>query len=133
MCLFIDEKHRSLFTGKYKAKFAFRDIWVWKVLSCACKQPEEWKTPCRGMIINFKDGKAELEPYTKKEFESEVSLGVKRGCGYHAYVKQKYSALGVDEYQFKAKIPRGSYYYIGSFNEICSNKLIIYEKRAGKP
>lgn len=130
MCLYIDEKHRSRFTGKYKAKLAFRDIWVWKVLSCARKSPVEWKTPCRGMIINFKDGKAELEPYTKKEFERvdvEYGFGVKRGCGYHSYVKQKYTALGIYEHIFKAKIPRGSYYYIGSHNEICSNKLIIYE------
>lgn len=113
MCLYPTHK---------RVKIAKEDIVCYKVLTSIMKSPYRDFQYERNKMYSIK-----LLKIDKNNNDLEINEG------YHAYVSYDgaYSSTAImflyDTFIFKAIIPKGSKYYLGTDNEIVSNQMIIKE------
>lgn len=117
MCLYIDLTEHKNHTPNITKK----DILVYKVLYKYIQGGYE--TPYQNYFIKFENEKF---VYPKTDMEGTFCT-IEKGIHTHRY--REYGEFHVYGYYklFKAIIPKGSEYYIGTCGDVVSNNLIIFE------
>lgn len=135
MCLRISELHFVSGNEVPQPFVAQEDLVVTKILR-TCKRGYE--TPYKFKKISFIFGKyryhkvklhPEVTPYSYMSNVYDIYEGI------HSCECTPLYILNEDECMFKAVIPKGTPFYIGTRNDVVSSKLIIYkdaEKVSGK-
>ena len=127
MCLTISNLHSVSSNGTPQPFVAQEDLVVTKVLK-ACKIG--YKTPYKGKKISFIFGRYR---YHKVKFRLEVISYFHMSDiydvyeGIHSCEDEPLYILCENPRVFKAVIPKGTPFYIGTRNDVVSSKLIIYK------
>jgi len=136
MCLTVKlskiDKWLLIFNKKHclKPKVATKDIKVYKILK---EINSNYLTPYMRERINFINGKADLPPVKIKAYWDWLTSRFFVDEGYHSFttVKEAKFSLNFNFRSnvaiFNAIIPKGTKYFIGKYNDIVSEKLIIYQ------
>lgn len=137
MCLSINSLHYDTFEEKYIPKTAECDLEVYKALMTA----DGWKyvggklvdhisyyTPFQGVEVKFKDGQCLKKAngngaHLGKRINWEINQGIHSMLSRTHYVFSK----GSRTKWFHAVIPKGTNYFIGTKDDVVSEKLLIFE------
>ena len=128
MCLYIKAgEHYDSKQKTYYSKTATEDIFIYKVLK---KYKGEWFSP-----YYPKRYRKNILYKTKKFYKKTNYPDIKEG--FHSFQYDEYGKLSAINLQnlffesreiFKAMIPKGSLYWSGLENDLCSNQIMILEK-----
>lgn len=127
MCLTISKLHSVSGNEVPQPFVAQEDLVVTKILK-TCKGG--YKTPYKHKKISFIFGryryhKAKLRPKVNAYLYMPNIYDIYEGI--HSCECAPLYILGEDECMFKAVIPKGTPFYIGTRNDVVSSKLIIYK------
>lgn len=118
MCLRINSRiHPNL-----QPLVAKKDMVVFKVLE---HKKHEWKTPYRNKRVFFFFGKIKLHAKLNVVYDTYVDEGI-HSCLYASTATSVLSDCDNGNV-FTAIIPKGAEYFIGTWGDVVSNKLIIYK------
>ena len=136
MCLVTSSfYHKKDKSNMIKCLVAKEDILVYKCLDC---NDGEYCTPFRYMPIVFTKGKY---VYNKVNMDESVACcaNEKFACiysGIHAYSAKVKAIMVAKDFHKKngtsmhyAVIPKGSNFYVGVYDNIVSNNLIVYREK----
>ena len=135
MCLIVKlskiDKLLLIFNKKryLKPKVATKDIKVYKILK---EIHSNYLTPYMRERINFINGKADLPTVKIKAYKNWLLGEFFVEEGYHSFITLKEAKFNLNfNFRsnvaiFNAIIPKGTKYFIGTYNDIVSEKLIIY-------
>ena len=135
MCLRIDERiHTEKLKGLYnepKYFVAKSDIVCYKRLNPVFDEKYQYRTPYQDAKVLFDEGKAKIVSskyglYSPFSTTYDYSWSITEGV--HSYISfdDSYSCL-CGQFVFIAVIPKGSKYYIGTWGDIVSDELIVFE------
>lgn len=77
------------------------------------------------ITFNWVDGK-HIQPLNRIEDLTSEFLNIH--VGIHAYLNSENISTGPYRHLFKAIIPKGAYYFIGTKNDIVADKMIIFDE-----
>lgn len=113
-----------------KPKVAEKDIKVYKILK---EINSNYLIPYRRERINFVNSKADLQPVKIIAYWDWIINRFVVDEGYHSFTTVKEVKFNLNfnfrgnTAIFNAIIPKGTKYFIGKYNDIVSEKLIIYQ------
>lgn len=127
MCLRVSELHFVSGNEVPQPFVAQEDLVVTKILR-ACKKG--YKTPYKDKKISFIFGKyryRKVKLHPKVASYSYMPNVYDIYEGIHSCECEPLYILGAGECMFKAVIPKGTSFYIGTYDDVVSSKLIIYK------
>lgn len=123
MCLVINEKYHKFFIGRFLPRFSIRDIVISKELMRW--GPTRYTTFYMHTPVVFKNGIASLFSVLRQNCTKIGTVNVYDiDQGIHAYRRELDFAKF---YNFRAVIPKGTFYYIGKGGDIVANRIRIFE------